>query len=63
MFKLSGVGRGERGPPQQKKSCRKMMLYPKARFLAMIQEIVKNSIFLFNFYLKFSRISQIFVII
>ena len=38
-----------------------MMLFPKALFVATaFPEIVKNSIFLLNVYLKFSNISQNF---
>ena len=34
------------------------MLNPKALFIATLPEIVKNSIFLLNFYQKFSKVSQ-----
>ena len=61
---LSGIGaaRGgehrERPPPPEieKNCCRKMMLFPKALFLATtFQKVAKNSIFLLNFYQKFSK--------
>ena len=46
------------------KICRKMMLFPKARFLATIlPKIVKNSTFILNFYQTFQsfvKISQHF---
>ena len=44
----------------EKNCCRKMILFPKALFLATFPKIVKNSIFLMNFYQKFSKISQNF---
>ena len=53
----------ERPPPpeMEKNCCRKMILFPKALFLATtFPKIVKNSIFLLNFYQKFSKISQNF---
>ena len=53
----------ERPPPRNGKNCcRKMMLFPKALFVAItFPKIVKNSIFLLNFYQNFSNISQNFV--
>ena len=50
----------ERPPPRNGKIfCRKMILFPKALlFATTFPKIVKNSIFLFNFYQKFSKISQ-----
>ena len=48
-------------PPLEtgKKRCRKMMLFPNALILATtFPKIVKNSIFLLNFYQKFSKISE-----
>ena len=52
---------GESLPPKLEKCCRKMMLFPKALFLATtFPKIVKNSIFLLNFYQKFSKITQNF---
>ena len=51
----------ERPPRNGKNCCRKMILFPKALFLATtFRKIVKNSIFQLNFYQKFSKISQNF---
>ena len=48
----------ERPPPKLKKCCRKMMLFPKALFLATtFSKVDKNSIFLLNFYQNFLYIS------
>ena len=48
-------------PPNEKNVCRKMMLFPKALFLATtFPKIDKNSIFLLNSYQKFLKISQRF---
>ena len=62
---LSGVARSTgRNPPPLRKGkgcCRKMMLFPKALLLrTTFPKIVKNSIFLLNFYPKFSKTSQNF---
>ena len=53
---------GTSPPPRNGKNCcRKMMLFPKVLFLATtFPKIVKNSMFLLNFYQKFSKISQNF---
>ena len=60
----SGVARGGTGGTPlgtEKNCCRKMMLFPKALFLATtFTKIVKNSIFLLNFNQKLSKISQNF---
>ena len=58
-----GVTRGNTGnaPPQKiiwKKCCRKMMLFPKAFLESIFPKIVKKSIFLLKFYLKFLKFSQ-----
>ena len=46
-------------PPKLKKCCRKMMLFPKALFLATtFPKVAKNSIFLLKLYQKFSKFSQ-----
>ena len=58
-----GGGHRERSPPPEieKNCCRKMMLFPKALFLATtFPKIDKNSIFLLNLYQKFSKFSQNF---
>ena len=48
-------------PPKLKTCCRKMRLFPKALFLAStFPKVSKNSIFLLNFYQKFSKFSQNF---
>ena len=49
-------------PPRNRKQCwRKMVLFPKALFLATtFPKLAKNSIFLLNFYQKFSKFSQNF---
>ena len=60
----SGVARGgehrERSTPEiEKNCCRKMMLFPKALFLAStFSKIVEKSIFQLNFHLKFSKFRQ-----
>ena len=64
----SGAGRGGTGkvppPPKLKKLCRKIMLFPKALFLATtFPKIDINSIFLVNFYQRISKFSQNFPII
>ena len=62
----SGAGRGGNTgnvphPEIEKKRCRKVMLFPKALFLATtFPKIDKNSIFLMNFYQKISKFSQNF---
>ena len=54
-------GNTERPPEIEKKCRRKMMLFPKALLLATtFPQIDKNSIFLMNFYQKFSKFSQNF---
>ena len=52
----------ERPPPEiEKNCCRKMVLFPKALFLATtFPKLAKNWIFLLNFYQNFSKLSQIF---
>ena len=58
-----GGEHGERStpPPKLKNCCRKMMLFPKALFLATtFPKTDKNSIFLMNFYQKISKFSQNF---
>ena len=46
-------------PPKSKKCCRQMVLFPKALFLATtFPKRAKNSIFLLNFYQKFSKFSK-----
>ena len=54
-----GAARGEhreRSPRNGKNCCRKMMLFPKALFLATtFPKIDKNSIFLMNFFKKFQN--------
>ena len=51
----------ERPQRNGKNCCRKMILFTKALFLATtFPTIVKNSIFLLNFYQEFSKISQNF---
>ena len=61
---MKGVARGKGGkfPLRNRKNCcRKMMLFPNALFLATIlPNVGKNSIFLLNFYQKFSKFSQSF---
>ena len=57
---LQWRSQGERGknPPLRNGTncCRKMMLFPKALFLAStFPKVAKNSIFLLNFYPKFSK--------
>ena len=49
-------------PPRNGKNwCRKMMLFPKALFLATnFPQLAKNSILLLHFYQKFSKFSQTF---
>ena len=52
---------GTSPPPKLEKCCRKMRLFPKARFLATsFPKIDKNSNFLTNFYQKISKFSQNF---
>ena len=53
-----GGNTGNVPPPEiEKNCCRKMMLFPKALFLATtFPKIDKNSIFLMNFYQKISKI-------
>ena len=55
-----GGGHRERPPARNGKNCcRKMMLFPRALFIATtFPKIVKNSIFRLNFYQKFLKISQ-----
>ena len=55
-------GIGNVPPPRNVKNCcRKMMLFPKAVYLATtFPKIVKNSTFLLNFYQNFSKISKNF---
>ena len=52
----------ERPPPRNRKNCcRKMVLFPKGLFVATtFPKLAKNSIFLLNFYQKFSKFSQNF---
>ena len=46
-------------PRTGKNCCRKMILFPKARFLAKTSpKIDKNSIFLLNFHQRFPKLSQ-----
>ena len=53
---------GERSPPRNWKNCfRKMLLFPMALFLATtFPKVAKKSIFLLNFYQKFSKYFQNF---
>ena len=65
LYLDSGVRRGGGGfnpPPRTGKNCcRKMMLFPKALFLAInFHKIDKNSIFLLNFHQKIPKFSQNF---
>ena len=62
QHKLIGDGTYGTSPPRNGKDCcRKMMLLPKALFLATsFPKIVKNAIFLLTFYQSFSRFSQNF---
>ena len=56
-----GGTQGTFPPRNWKNCCRKMMLFPKALFLATtFPKIDKNSIFLVHFYQKISKISQNF---
>ena len=52
-----GGTQGTFPPPRNRKHCcRKMVLFPKALFLATtFPKLAKNSIFLLNFYQKFSK--------
>ena len=60
-MQANGVARGNTPnvpPPPEigKNCCRKMMLFPMALFLAAkFPKLAKNSIFLLNFYQKFSQ--------
>ena len=48
-------------PPRNWKKCRKMMLFPKALFLATtFPKVAKNSMCLLNFYQNFLKFSQNF---
>ena len=48
-------------PPKLKKSCRKLVLFPKALCLATtFPKVTQNSIFLLNLYPKSSKFSQNF---
>ena len=61
MHRRRQGGTGNVRPRNWKKCCRKMVLFPKALFLATtFLKLSKNSIFLLNFYQKFSKISQSF---
>ena len=55
-----GGTQGTSPPPRnRKKCCRKMVLFPKALFLATtFPKLLKNSIFLLNFYQNFLKISK-----
>ena len=63
-YNNSGAPRGNTKnvpPPEIEKCCRKMMLFPKALFLATaFPKIDKNQIFLKNFYRGISKFSQNF---
>ena len=60
FHRRSQEGTPETFPPKWKKLFGKMMLFPKTIFSNNFNKIVKNSIFLMNFYQKFSNISQNF---
>ena len=62
VFKADLGGRGRTPPPEAEKYCfRQMVLFPKARcFVTDFPKIIKNSIFLLNFYQKLSKFSQNF---
>ena len=65
ILSIGAARRGTQGtspPPRNwKNCCRKMMLFPKALFLATtFPKIDKNSILLMNFYQKISKFSQNF---
>ena len=57
-----GGNTGNFPPPRNRKNCcRKMVLFPKALFLATtFPKLAKNLNFLLNFYQKFSKFSQNF---
>ena len=62
QWRRQGGTQGTFPPPEiEKNCCRKMMLFPKALFLAStLPKFAKNSFFLLNSYQKFSKFSQNF---
>ena len=61
QWRRQGGTQGTPPPRNWKNCCRKMMVFPKALFLATtFPKIDKNSIFLMKFYQKMSKFSQNF---